>query len=366
MTVSSALCWRGAPSRESAALAYLRYSRTYLSDPYRSSILAIKVAVSGGCDIHQNISDELPRHLSPWSNRWSPGNRARMTNLRTTLWQHLTSDEIRDARDAGAMVVVPVGAIEQHAVHLPVETDACLSTAVSRLAAARVSALPVLVAPTLSFGFSPHHLSHAGTISLRLGTYLAVLGDIARSMVDNGFRRILFVNGHGGNNAPLRAKVGELVTDGLPVGTVDYWMPGEAAWIARLAGELKRGGHACEQETALMLALHRDDPAEVARIAEAARGLPPRVIQPWIAPGHGEDPITAAGAAWPPIFQADDGGYYGDPAAATVENGAAILEIIVARLAAFFAEFAATPLRLGVSRDPDRPSLSAALTGSPR
>ena len=124
---------------------------------------------------------------------------------RTLLWQDLTSDEIALARDNHALVVVPVGAIEQHSAHLGTDTDMFLSTAVSRLAAARASALPVLVAPSLAFGFSPHHISHAGTISLRLSTYLAVLGDIATSLVNSGFRRVLFVNGHGGNSAPLRA-----------------------------------------------------------------------------------------------------------------------------------------------------------------
>lgn len=282
---------------------------------------------------------------------------------RSPLWQDLTSDEIAACRDAGAMVVVPVGAIEQHAAHLPVETDARLSTFVSRLAAKRVSALPVLVAPTQSFGFSPHHLSHAGTISLRLETFLAVIGDIVTSLTDSGFRRIVLVNGHGGNNAPLRAKVGQLVTDGYPVATVDYWGPGESRWIPKLLGALKRGGHACEQETAMMLAF-ADDSAEIERVLAAAKDLPPRTIQPWIAPGYPDDPITEAGAAWPPIFQADDGGYYGDPAVATVETGRVLLEIIVERLATFLTDFAAAPMRLGVSRNPREPLLSEPLLPS--
>ena len=285
---------------------------------------------------------------------------AMSTFARTLLWQDLTREEIAACRDKGALVAVPVGAIEQHATHLPVETDARLATFVTRRAAERVTALPVLVAPTLPFGFSPHHLSHTGTISLRLETYLAVIGDIAASLADSGFKRIVFVNGHGGNNAPLRAKIGALVTDGIPAATLEYWAPGEQEWIARLVGALKRGGHACEQETALMLAL-ADTDAEVERIRTAARDLPPRTIQPWVAPGHPHDPLTQAGASWPPIFQGDDGGYYGDPAAATLATGADILEIIVDRLATFFADFAATPLRLGVARDPARPSISAPL-----
>jgi creatinine amidohydrolase len=282
---------------------------------------------------------------------------------RSHLWTDLTSDEIAAARDQNALVLIPTGAIEQHAAHLSVDCDTYLSSSVARLAAERVSALPVLVAPAVPFGFSPHHISHAGTISLRLDTYLAVLGDVAGSIVRSGFKRVLFVNGHGGNSAPLRAKVGEMVTDGHPVGMIDYWAPGEKAWIAQLLGQLKRGGHACEQETALMLALRGEDRAQAERIITAARPMLPRLIQPWIAPGHDGDPLTDAGAGWPPIFQADDGGYYGDPAAATEENGKAILETIVQALADFLAAFAATPLRLGVSRDPARPSVSAPLIG---
>jgi creatinine amidohydrolase len=282
---------------------------------------------------------------------------------RSRAWVDLTSDEIAAARDRNALVLLPTGATEQHAAHLSVDCDTFLSASVARLAAERVEALPVLVAPALPFGFSPHHISHAGTISLRLDTYLGVLGDVAGSILRSGFKRVLFVNGHGGNSAPLRAKVGEMVTDGHPVGMIDYWAPGERIWIEQLAGQLKRGGHACEQETALMLALRGDDHNEAERILAAARPMLPRLIQPWIAPGHAGDPLTDAGAGWPPIFQADDGGYYGDPAAATQDNGRAILETIVAALADFLTAFAATPLRLGVSRDPTKPSVSAPLYG---
>lgn len=284
---------------------------------------------------------------------------------RTHDWGRLTSDEIAQTRDHDALVVIPVGATEQHAAHMGTDADIWFARSVSLLAAERVQDLPVVVAPGLAFGFSPHHVSHAGTISLRLDTYLSVLGDLARSVVESGFKRAIFVNGHGGNSAPLRAKIGELVTDGLPVGMVDYWVPGEPTWIPHLLGGLKRGGHACEQETALALALSRNDPAEVERLRRLAADLAPRLIQPWIAPHHADDPITAFGGGWPPIFQADDGGYYGDPAAATPENGEAILEIIVEALARYLAAFAATPLRLGVARDPSRPGISHPLGARP-
>ncbi len=278
---------------------------------------------------------------------------------REFIWAQLTRAELAAKRDAGALVIVPTGAIEQHGDHLPVQTDAFLAAAVSELAAARMTAAEIVVAPVASIGFSPHHLSLPGTISLRLETYLAAIGDIARSILASGFPRVLFVNGHGGNSAPLRSLCGQLATDGLAAGMVDYIAPGEKEWLATLKGALPRWGHACEQETSLLMALSHD--VETARLVAASKGLPPRVIQPWIPPGVADDPLTAFGAGWPPIFQADDCGYYGDPGAASPETGAAVLEATVAGLAAFLDAFVTTPLRLGISRDPKAQKISPPL-----
>ncbi|HEY0120816.1 MAG TPA: creatininase family protein [Rhizobium sp.] len=277
------------------------------------------------------------------------------------LFQDLTREEIRQAREGGALVAVPIGAIEQHGAHLPVGTDARLSAAVSLLAARRTKGPRVLVAPLLPYGFSPHHISHPGTVSIRLSTYLSLLEDIARSLLDTGFRRIVFVNGHGGNSAPLRSKVAEMVTDGIPVTGVDYWVPSDQTWIAMLKGELKRFGHACEFETSLMMALEEGETPLRSRIRARISGLEPRILQPWVIPGETTDAISDARAAWPPIFQGDDRGYHGDPAAATVENGIAILEVLADRLAGFYDAFAAMPIRLGRSAHLDERSVSLPL-----
>lgn len=267
-----------------------------------------------------------------------------------TDWAHLTRREIARLAEAGAVVLVPTGAIEQHADHLSVDTDTRLAGTIARLAAARITSVPVTVAPPVAFGFSPHHSAWPGTISLRLETYLALLRDIARSILDAGFPRMLFVNGHGGNDAPLRSLVADMVTGGYAVGMVNYFSPSAADWVPMLKGKLPRAGHACEQETALMLALPDTAAAERDRILSAAGGLAPRCVQPWMAPGASDDPVTAAGASWPPIFQDDDCGYYGDPAAADLENGRRILDVTVARLAAFVEAFATAGLRLGARR----------------
>ncbi|MBF9034975.1 creatininase family protein [Rhodobacterales bacterium HKCCE2091] len=269
-------------------------------------------------------------------------------------WRDLTRAELAAARDAGALVLVPTGAIEQHADHLPVDTDTRLATAVAERAAAQAES-PVIVAPTAAIGFSPHHLSLTGTLSHRLSTYLAMLSETARTILSAGFPRVLFVNGHGGNSAPLAALCGELVTDGHPVGAVDYFAPSTAEWVPMLTGAFEGVGHACEYETALVLALA--DPDHAARVAAKARDLPPRLTQPWIAPGATDDPISRNGARWPAIFHADDCGYYGDPAAATAETGARMLEATVAGLARFIGEFAAVPLRVGIAPDPGTPGI---------
>lgn len=261
------------------------------------------------------------------------------------IWADLTRDEIGRARDNGAVVAIPVGAIEQHGAHMPVGTDSLLSRCLTERAADQAEAT-ILLAPPLPYGFSPHHLAHPGTISLRLATYLLVIRDMATSLAETGFRRVVFVNGHGGNAAPLRAGIAELVTDGMAATAVDYWVPSLPIWTSLLAGRTRRFGHACEFETALVLACANDS-LLTDKIAERTRFLPPRTVQPWILPGSEDDPITQAGAAWPPVFQQDDPGYHGDPAAATAATGEKLLAVVAAELAVFLDGFARTPLRVG-------------------
>ncbi|HKJ92568.1 MAG TPA: creatininase family protein [Longimicrobiales bacterium] len=92
-------------------------------------------------------------------------------------------------------VVVPLGSCEQHA-YLSLLTDAILS---ERVAVEAAEPLGVPVYPALPYGVSPYFLGFPGTASLKVSTYLAVVGDILDSLAKHGFRRILMVNGHGGN-----------------------------------------------------------------------------------------------------------------------------------------------------------------------
>ncbi|MEU4197723.1 creatininase family protein [Kribbella sp. NPDC026611] len=165
-----------------------------------------------------------------------------------------------------AIVILPVGATEQHGPHLATGTDWILAEAVSRAAASLAherSTRPLVLAPAVPFGASDHHLPFGGTLSLPPETLLAVLLDLGRSVQACGGRRFVLVNGHGGNRGVCQAAAAAMTTRyDLNVAYLDYW---------RLARDLDVPvpGHAGAFETALMLAQdgrfvaerkHRDSP----------------------------------------------------------------------------------------------------------
>lgn len=110
--------------------------------------------------------------------------------------QRMASGELRAA-------IIPVASIEQHLEHLAMEHDWRSVTRVATRVAERLRP-HVLVAEGVMAGVSEHHMNHGGTLTLRPGTFLAVLNDLIRSVVKAGFKNILVLNGHGGNIAPLQ------------------------------------------------------------------------------------------------------------------------------------------------------------------
>lgn len=261
-------------------------------------------------------------------------------------WGALTRAQIAAARDAGALPVLTVGSVEQHSDHLPVDTDTLSAYRIALAAAERCASPHVLVLPPPSFGFSPHHRAWAGTITLSLETFVGLVTDVAESLHRTGFKRLLIVNGHGGNQGPLNAACTTLASRGLEVGYVNYMAPGQKQWLEVLPGALRGVGHACAYETALQLALRPPELAE--RIASRIGSLPPRLSPSYLA-GNAPDALRPAGAYWAAIFAAGDVGYVGDPAAATKAAGEALIEATVAALAQFYADFACAQLRVGAT-----------------
>lgn len=175
-------------------------------------------------------------------------------------WWSKPAHEIAEIADRdGSILLIPVGSIEQHGYHLPVATDTLLVDAVVRAAAEEVSGdLPVLVAPPVWSGYSPHHLAFGGTFTLEFDTLLSALEELADSALDNGFDALAFVNGHGGNISLISGvttTVGREHPETEVLG-LTYFQLAEPFVDDVRESELGGMGHGGEFETSLMLHFH--------------------------------------------------------------------------------------------------------------
>ena len=118
-------------------------------------------------------------------------------------------------------LILVIGACEQHG-YLSLLSDVKIPLALAYAASQQTD---VLVAPTMNFGCSPYFLAYPGTLSLRLSTLMDVTEDIIRSAFGQGFKRILVLNGHGGNNG-LKMRLGELANQlsGLKIQWYAWWL----------------------------------------------------------------------------------------------------------------------------------------------
>jgi creatinine amidohydrolase len=154
-----------------------------------------------------------------------------------------------------AVVVMPLGATEQHGPHLPTGTDALLATEVAERAASIAAAdatRDFVVAPSLRIGASDHHHPFGGTLSLRSETLLSVVLDIAHSVVRAGGRRLVLINGHGGNSGVCHAAAAAASARwDVAMAHLDYWDVADRVD----AGDVPVPGHAGAFETSMVLAL---------------------------------------------------------------------------------------------------------------
>jgi len=227
--------------------------------------------------------------------------------VKKVLWETLKRTEFPAYIDAGAVVIIPVGSMEQHGNHLPINTDTNSCFTIAK-AAAEMADVPVLVLPPVWAGYSPHHmtLEHGeGSISLSYQTFANLLTDIAASVYAHGFRRILFLNGHGGNIPhveSIRLKLWE--EKGIPsVHGFTYWkLPGVFEAMLAISDTDKGSiGHSGEFETSLQM-----------------------FLQPEL--------VDSAVAEW-------TSGVQGDPRSGSRDKGAAVFEAAVNALAALLRRY---------------------------
>jgi len=205
--------------------------------------------------------------------------------------ERMTRKEFREALDADCLhtAVIPVGSIEQHLEHLPLGHDTASSTYLAERVAERLYPAVVVAVP-ISTGISEHHMAHRGTLSIKPGAFLATVFDAAESLVRHGVKRVLILNGHGGNVAPLESAMRqwklyfESTHPEARVRLHSYWqsIPPDFAEEVMQGGRFP--GHAGEFETSF--ALHAfpetvrldrlrdtDDPEPAAATAEKGRLL---------------------------------------------------------------------------------------------
>jgi creatinine amidohydrolase len=229
----------------------------------------------------------------------------------------LTAPALREVPRDSTLVVAPIAACEQHGPHLPIFTDTILATAVAE-GVERLLPDRVLLLPTFWLGASDHHLPFGGTLTATLPTYEQILVELLTPLLDAGFHQVLVLNGHGGNNDPLRValrRLDRLYPRAILTGAA-YWdlAAGEIAGLCE--GPLKEVGHACEVETSLMLHL-RPDLVRLDQVRD----------DPDTTPG------VLSGLFWARDFgRKTDHGVVGYPERADAEQGGQMLAAIVGRV----------------------------------
>lgn len=244
-------------------------------------------------------------------------------------FHEMTRLQLQDVDRSNSLVLVPIAAVEQHGPHLPTGTDTIICGAVSEAVEAKRSN-KVLLMPTLWLGASAHHLRFGATASADLDTYVSMLCEIGQQLLEDGFERIVFLNGHGGNVDPLKVALRELqLQDPRPLlAGGSYWSVAEKVIADGLDGKDKAVGHACEFETSMIMHL-RPELVDTPKLADAGFWQPDAVEGLYVSRD---------------MMQRTKDGCTGRPDLATPEKGAAMFDGIVGRVCEAVDKLLALPL----------------------
>lgn len=171
-------------------------------------------------------------------------------------YAEMTALELKNVSRDETLVILPIAAVEQHGPHLPTATDEMICTAIAEQVEQRHKE-SVLMLPTLWLGASQHHLRWGATLTSRVENYETLLCEICESLLDDGFRRVLILNGHGGNIGPMQISLRRLQVyyRNCQLMAASYWSIAEKEIASLMEGQCKTVGHACEAETSLIMHL---------------------------------------------------------------------------------------------------------------
>lgn len=250
------------------------------------------------------------------------------------IFSNLTAIQLNDFKEK--VVLLPLGAIEQHGTHLAVATDTDIVTEIA-IAVESLLKKDLVLCPTLPFGSSHHHLLFGGTISVSPINYTNVLVDIVSAIIDSGFRRVVLLNGHGGNIIPgkqallvLSDKYDQTINPNIVLAT--YWELAGKAFAGEPPMQSPALSHACEYETSLMLHIH---PKKVFRdnIKRSQRPASNGYI-PW----EDDEPYRGVTMVKSTPYISDIG-CSGEPSLATKEKGEYLFNAAVTSLIDFIKSF---------------------------
>ncbi|HEY7765875.1 MAG TPA: creatininase family protein [Aestuariivirgaceae bacterium] len=252
-------------------------------------------------------------------------------------WEELSVPAIEALDRDRTILLIPLGSVEQHGRHLPIGTDTILATAICRAAAEQAPNAAVLPPPW--YGFSQHHMRFAGSVTLRPETMLSLVEDIVESIVAHGFRRVVLMNGHGGNIGlidVLSAKLGHRHYRRARVVGVTYFQLAHDA-IAKLRRSAPGGmGHACEFETAMIQHLR----PELVFMDKAQATYPDTGTEYVSTDLLGGSRVRA----YNDFGDLSESGTLGDPSLASPEAGAKFYAAVVAELTRFLRDFSGWPI----------------------
>ena len=264
-------------------------------------------------------------------------------------YELMTWPEIGAIAGEDRVVVQPIGTLEDHGPHLPIDCDVRIIDAICAGACARVPDQVILM-PTLTHGFSPHHIDFPGSINVRWNVFVDYVVDVTRSLVQHGFRRIILANGHGSNMPLVNIAARLTVLEHPEAICADYfylYTPKAAKVIESVRESAYPGGmaHACELETSIYLAL---EPGLV-QMDKAAKDFnqPPSdyFFIDW---------LTGSGSLMEYWSTLTKNGTMGDPTVATAEKGEILLGAAVDELVMVIGEMKDREIRQRVDHHAHR------------
>jgi creatinine amidohydrolase len=244
-------------------------------------------------------------------------------HLKDLTWPDVTALDFNHL-----IVIFPTGSFEQHGPHLPFTTDTDIVTAVAA-GVERALADRVLLTPTLWPGLSTHHMQFPGTLDVPQPVYIQLVTELGKSISSMGAKKVFILNGHGGNDTPIRAAMRELKSAVPETQFVfaSYWSLSQKTLREVRESEPGGMGHACEMETSVMLHLH----PERVKLERAVRD----------GPTHSDLYRKSDMQYGRPVYFVNEfhevtkSGVIGHPDLASAEKGKRFLDGIVAEVSAF-------------------------------